>query len=57
MSAITTPQQDLTHDDIEHVSGAAFIPFPLPDVTVRPPVYTTQAIGEDGGEYPPEVLY
>lgn len=52
MSPTKTQQKALTPSDIARVSGAAFIPVPLPPGELRPPVYTTQAIGEDGG-YPP----
>ena len=53
----------------EHVAGAQLsgasayfvgkvaIPVPKEPVPIRPPVYSTQAIGEEGGVFPePEIL-
>ncbi|MEW9798836.1 hypothetical protein [Alteromonas sp. CYL-A6] len=57
MSATTTTMP-LNDEEISNITGAAgHIPFPYPkDLSpVEPPVYVTQAIGEDGGEIPYDI--
>ena len=55
MSNTTTTQNEVTPDDVEQVSGGGFNPFPMPPGRFKPPVYLTQAIGEDGNP-PAETL-
>lgn len=56
MSNSFNKQNDVTPDEVKQVSGGGFDPFPLPPGRFTPPVFVTQAIGEDGGDPPAEVL-